>query len=187
MGWIARKVLPQQGIPMDEGNLIQLQNNNIINQQQNIPNSLQLPRPDPENQQNNPNRALAQLKQLADQGITSPQDKITKDRLAIATKIMEQYYGKKESELDPTGERGTKRQKQRLEEMDDDCLSLEINNRSSKEKGGALDPKFETEQCRLAVSSQRASATALHAMALEDYKSATMWTLHAHRIARIIA
>jgi hypothetical protein len=71
--------------------------------------------------------------------------------------------------------------------MEDDCLSLEINKRSSKEKGGALDPEFETEQCRLAVSAQRASATALHAMALEDYKSATMWTLHAHHIARIIA
>ncbi|KAA6386607.1 MAG: hypothetical protein EZS28_017863 [Streblomastix strix] len=172
---------------MDEGDLIQHQNNKAINQQQNEPNSLQLPRPDPTNQQNNPNGALAQLQQLADQGITSPQDKIIKERLAIATKIMEQYYGKKASELDPTGERATKRQKQRLEEMEDDCMGIEINKASAKEKGGPLDPEFETEQCRLAVSAQRASAAALHAMALEDYKSATMWTLHAHHIARIIA
>ncbi|KAA6371749.1 MAG: hypothetical protein EZS28_032725, partial [Streblomastix strix] len=172
---------------MDEGNIILLQNNNIINQQPNEPNLLYLPRPDLENQQNNPNGALAQLKQLADQGITSPQDKVIKDRLAVATKIMEQYYGKKASELDPTGERATKHQKQQLEEMEDDCLSLEINKRSSKEKSGALDPEFETQQCRLAVSAQRASATALHAMALEDYKSSTMWTLHANHIARIIA
>ncbi|KAA6358806.1 MAG: hypothetical protein EZS28_045668 [Streblomastix strix] len=80
-----------------------------------------------------------------------------------------------------------KHQKQRLEEMEDNYLSLQINKRSSKEKGAALDPEFETEQCRLAVSAQRASATALHAMALEDYKSATMWTLNAHQIARIKA
>ncbi|KAA6371499.1 MAG: hypothetical protein EZS28_032973, partial [Streblomastix strix] len=109
-------------------------------------NPVQLLRPDSENQQNNPNGALAQLKQLADQGITSPQDKVIKDCLTVATKIMEQYYGKKASELDPTGERATKRQKQCLEEMEDECLSLEINKRSSNEKGGALDPEFEIEQ-----------------------------------------
>ncbi|KAA6368245.1 MAG: hypothetical protein EZS28_036229 [Streblomastix strix] len=172
---------------MDEGNLIQLQNNNIINQQPNELNSLQLLLPDLENQQNNPNRTLAQLKQLADQGITSPLDKVIKDRLAVATKIMKQYYGKKASELDPTGEIVTKRQKKLLEEMDEDCLSLKIYKRLSNEKGGALDPQFETKQCRLAVSAQRTSATALPAMALEDYKSATMLTHHAHHIARIIA
>ncbi|KAA6391514.1 MAG: hypothetical protein EZS28_012958 [Streblomastix strix] len=172
---------------MDEGNLIQLQNNNIINQQQNEPNPVQLSRPDPENQLNNPNQALTLLKQLADHEISSLQDKTIKDRLVVAAMIMEKYYGKKASELYPTGDRATKRQKQRLEEMEDDCLSLEINKRSSKEKGGALDPEFETEQRRLAVSALRASATAPHAMAVEDYKSATMWTLHAHHIARIIA
>ncbi|KAA6394319.1 MAG: hypothetical protein EZS28_010155 [Streblomastix strix] len=142
---------------MGEGNLIQLQNNNIFNQQLNEPNPPQLPRPDLQNKKNNPSGALAQLKQLADHGITSPQVKVIKNRITVATKIMEQYYGKKASELDPTGERATKRQKQRLEEMVDD------------------------------FSAQRASATALHAMPLEDYKSATMWTLHAYRIARIIA
>ncbi|KAA6353145.1 MAG: hypothetical protein EZS28_051328, partial [Streblomastix strix] len=83
---------------------------------------LQLPRPDLTNQQINPNGSLAQLQQLADQGVSSPQDKIIKERLAIATKIMEQYYGKKSSEIDPNGERASKRKKQRLKEMEDDCM-----------------------------------------------------------------
>ncbi|KAA6386960.1 MAG: hypothetical protein EZS28_017513 [Streblomastix strix] len=134
----------------------------------------------------NPEGALAQLQQLALQGVASPQDKVVKERLAVATKIMEKYYGKKVDELDSTGERDTKHQRQRLEEIEDDCLGLEINKKSAKEKADHLDLEFEVDQCKLAISAQRASAAALHSTALEDYKSATMWTLQAHHIARII-
>ncbi|KAA6391249.1 MAG: hypothetical protein EZS28_013223 [Streblomastix strix] len=135
----------------------------------------------------NPGGGQTQLQQLAVQGVASPQDKVVKERLAIAKKIMEQYYGKKVDELDPTGIRATKRQWQRLEEFEDDYLGLEVSKKSAKEKADQLDLEFEADQCKLAVSAQCTSAAALHSMALEDYKSASMWAHQAHHIARIIA
>ncbi|KAA6382039.1 MAG: hypothetical protein EZS28_022435 [Streblomastix strix] len=119
----------------------------------------------------------------------SPHHKIKSSKTAqlLQLRSWNSTIARKRANSIPQGKKQRNAKKQRQEEMEDDCWSLEINKRSSKEKGGALDPKFETEQCRLAVSAQRASTSALHAMALVDYKSATMWTHHIPHIARIIA
>ncbi|KAA6370600.1 MAG: hypothetical protein EZS28_033874 [Streblomastix strix] len=128
----------------------------------------------------------AQLQQLADQGISSSQDKNIKERLAIATKIMEQYYGKKQANSILLGKELQNTRSSASKIWTTIAQALKLRKHQLKIKDGIFDPEFEMEHCKLAVSAQCASAAALHAMVLEDYKSVTMWTLYAHHIAQII-
>ncbi|KAA6358278.1 MAG: hypothetical protein EZS28_046195 [Streblomastix strix] len=102
-----------------------------------------------------PESALALLQYLAAQGAASPQDEIVKEHLAVSNKDNGTNFHRKK-------------------EIEDDSLVLKIIKKSAKVNACRLDFEFEDDKCKLAFTAQCAPAAALHRIAHEDQKSATI-------------
>ncbi|KAA6388457.1 MAG: hypothetical protein EZS28_016014 [Streblomastix strix] len=133
------------------------------------------------------NSTLPLMQDLLAQTARTPEQKRQTEQLASAVTLAEQYYNAKAAELDPTGERATARVREAPHDRVEASLGLELNMKDTIEHSGSNDLIYEAEVCKFAVANQQASFAAISSMAITDYKSATMWMLTAHHLARVIA
>ncbi|KAA6375132.1 MAG: hypothetical protein EZS28_029342 [Streblomastix strix] len=135
----------------------------------------------------NENSTLPFMQDLLAQTARTPEEKRRVEQLASAVTLAEQYYNAKAAELNPRGKRATARVREALLERVDASLGLELNKKDAIEHSGSNGLEYEVVVCKFAVANQQASFAAISNMAIGDYKSATMWMLTAHHLARVIA
>ncbi|KAA6361518.1 MAG: hypothetical protein EZS28_042954, partial [Streblomastix strix] len=117
----------------------------------------------------------------------SPEAARLQEQLDAATKMYEVYYAKKAENLDPTGERATKHERELLLQREDETLGLELNKKGVTPGSWGADPENEIETARMAVLIQRACVAGSTALIQGDLQATQMFFLTCHHAVRIIA
>ncbi|KAA6380574.1 MAG: hypothetical protein EZS28_023900 [Streblomastix strix] len=108
-------------------------------------------------------------------------------QLDTNNQMYEQYYKKKATDLNPTGERATKHERELLLQRKDEILGLELNKFGVHPSTVESDANVEVETSQLAVLIQRACVASSAAMIQEDPIAVQRFFLTIHHAAGIIA
>ncbi|KAA6357152.1 MAG: hypothetical protein EZS28_047321 [Streblomastix strix] len=103
------------------------------------------------------------------------------------TKLFEHYYGRKASDLNPTNERATKRERELLFQREEEMLGLELNKEGVYPSTGDDDAEDDVETAQLAVLIQRACVAASTALIQGNFPATQRFILTCHHVARVIA
>ncbi|KAA6396863.1 MAG: hypothetical protein EZS28_007610 [Streblomastix strix] len=102
------------------------------------------------------------------------------------TKQFEHFYGNKASELNPTNEKATKRDKELLFQKQEEILGSELNKETLYQNTCDDDAQDDVETSELAILIQRACVAASTALIQGDFPATLRFILICHQVARVI-
>ncbi|KAA6386388.1 MAG: hypothetical protein EZS28_018084, partial [Streblomastix strix] len=117
----------------------------------------------------------------------SPEAMKLQEQLDAATKMNEMHSAKKAENLDTTGERATKHERELLLQREDETLGLELNKKGVTPGYGGVHPEYEIETARMAVLIQKAYVAGQTALIQGDFQATQRFFLTCHHASCIIA